>query len=69
MKISARNQLDGTVESITDGAVSAIVTIRLSGGDLIVASITKESVANLGLRVGASATAAIKASDVIVATE
>jgi molybdopterin-binding protein len=69
MRISARNQLDGTVESIEAGAVTSIVTIRLTGGALVVASITKESVETLGLVVGRPAIAVIKSSDVMVAVE
>lgn len=69
MRISARNQLAGTVESIEDGAVTSIVTIRLSGGERVVASITRESVSDLGLVVGAPAVAVIKSSDVMVATK
>jgi len=65
-KLSARNVLSGTVEAIGDGAVNSEVTLALKGGSKIVASITKQSVTNLGLSVGSAASAIIKSSNVIV---
>lgn len=66
MRVSARNQLRGTVASVDLGAVMATVVIRLAGGDEIVSAITKESAASLGLAAGDEVTAVIKATDVIV---
>jgi molybdopterin-binding protein len=67
MKLSARNQLPGTVTAITEGPATANVELRV--GDLrLVASITVEAARELGLREGSSVTAVIKASDVILAT-
>lgn len=66
MKISARNQLKGTVCDIQLGAVNAIVKIDL-GGQVVTADITKASVENLELAVGKPATAIIKASNVMFA--
>lgn len=67
MKLSARNQLSGTVQSINQGAAIANVVLDV-GGQRLVASITVEAVQELGLREGSQVTAIIKASDVIVAT-
>ncbi len=67
MKLSARNQLGGTVSSINRGEAIANVTIDV-GGQRLVASITVEAVEELGLETGSEVTAVIKASDVIVAT-
>ena len=67
MKISARNQLSGTVSGITKGEAIANVAIDV-GGQRLVASITVEAVDELGLHEGSSVTAVIKASDVMVAT-
>jgi molybdopterin-binding protein len=69
VKISARNQLAGTVRSIDVGAVNTKVTIELAGGQQVVSVITKESAANLGLAVGKTAYAIIKASDVMVGVD
>ena len=66
MKLSARNRLAGTVVSINRGEAIANVALDV-GGQRIVASITVEAVDELGLREGTSATAVIKASDVMVA--
>jgi molybdopterin-binding protein len=65
MKISARNQLAGTVLEIHKGATTSHVIIEV-GGAKIFASITNEAVDDLGLAVGKKATAIIKASDVMV---
>ncbi len=66
MKISARNQLPGTIEAVDPGATTAHVTIKLDGGATVTASITNESVRELGLKVGDRVYAVIKASDVMV---
>lgn len=69
MKLSARNQLRGTVAAIDEGAVTTTVKIELDGGAIVTASITREAATELGLEVGSPATAVIKSSDVIVATD
>ena len=69
MRLSARNQLTGTVSSIELGAVMATVTINLDGGQEVVASITKDSVENLALSIGDAVTAVIKSTEVMVGKE
>jgi molybdopterin-binding protein len=69
MKLSARNQLKGTICSIDTGSVNDIVKIKLSSGDIISATITKQSVQELSLEVGRPAYAVIKASSVMVAVD
>lgn len=68
MKISARNQLQGTILEIHKGATTSHVVIEVEGSKLF-ASITNEAVAELGLEKGKAATAIIKASDVMVAVD
>ena len=68
MKLSARNQLSGTVTSVNQGEAIANVVLDVAGQRLV-ASITVEAVRELGLSEGTEVTAIIKASDVIVATE
>jgi molybdopterin-binding protein len=67
MKLSARNQLSGTVKSVNEGAAIANVELDVNGQRLV-ASITVEAVRELGLEEGKQVTAVIKASDVILAT-
>ncbi len=69
MRLSARNQLSGTIASVELGAVMATVVIRLEGGQEVVASITKDSALSLGLTAGDNVTAVIKATDVMVGKE
>lgn len=66
MKLSARNQLPGTVKSITEGTAIANVELDVNGQRLV-ASITVEAVHELGLQEGKQVTAVIKASEVIIA--
>ncbi|HEY6877029.1 MAG TPA: molybdopterin-binding protein [Polyangiales bacterium] len=69
MKLSARNVLSGKILSITKGATTAHVKLELAPGAVITASITNESVEDLGLTVGKTASAIIKSSDVIVGVD
>ncbi len=66
MKLSARNQLKGTVVEVKKGQTTAHVRIDIGGGVIITSSITNEAVDDLGLKIGDAAVAVIKASDVIV---
>lgn len=69
MKLSARNNLAGTVVSITKGATTAHVVLELTPGRTLTASITNAAVDDLELVVGMPARAIIKASDVLVAVD
>ena len=66
MKLSARNQLQGTVRSVNEGAAVANVEVDVQGQRLV-ASVTVEAVHELGLAEGDQVIAVIKASDVIIA--
>ena len=68
MKLSARNQLKGTIKSVTKGQTTAHVEIDV-GGAVVTASITNEAVDALGLKPGQAAFAVIKASDVMIGIE
>lgn len=69
MKISARNQLKGTVKSIETGSVNAIVHIDIGNGNVICSTISIDAVKELGLAVGKEAYAIIKATSVMVGVE
>ncbi|MDE6978860.1 MAG: TOBE domain-containing protein [Helicobacter sp.] len=66
MKISARNQLKGRVVKIEKGAVNAIVKLDIGGGNIISATISLESVKELGIKEGKKAVAIIKATSVMI---
>ena len=69
MKISARNQLPGTVRSVTEGAIMAEVVIDVDGGHELVAAITAESARRLGLTAGKPVVAVIKSTEVMLAVD
>lgn len=69
MKTSARNQYYGKVSAIQTGPVNAEVEITLDGGDQLVAVVTHESIASLGLAVGGEVWALVKATWVIITPE
>ena len=58
MRISARNQIKGTIREVRKGATTAHVLVDIGdsdiGGPLITSSITNESVDRLSLKVGGS---------------
>lgn len=66
MKLSARNQLSGTVTSTTLGAVMAEVTVQIDAG-AVVAAITRGSVEALDLKAGDKITVVIKSTEVMIA--
>ncbi len=67
VKVSARNQLAGTVQAVTPGAVNVEVTLQADGGVAVVAIVTQAAAQELGLAPGVRATALVKASDVLLA--
>lgn len=66
LKLSARNQLRGTVSDCKKGAVNGEVTLQLAGGKTVTATITNASIDGLGLKEGDPAVAVIKSSSVIL---
>jgi molybdopterin-binding protein len=68
MKISARNQLRGTVETVSLGVVTAKVGVRV-GDNLIENVITRQSVEELNIKVGQQVTAVIKSTEVMLMVE
>jgi molybdate transport system regulatory protein len=67
MELSARNQLQGTVKSVTLGTIMAEVVVDLNGQD-IVSAITRGSAERLGLAQGTKVTVVVKATEVMLAT-
>jgi molybdopterin-binding protein len=66
MELSARNQLPGTVSSVTLGGVMAEVAIDLGHGLTVVAAITRGSAEKMNLAVGDRVVAVVKATEVLV---
>jgi molybdopterin-binding protein len=69
MRISARNQIKGTVVEVKKGATTSHVRVDIGGGQIITSSITNEAVDDLGIKVGGEATVVVKASDVMIAVD
>lgn len=68
MRISARNQIKGTVLEVKKGATTSHVRVDI-GGSVVTSSITNEAVDELGIKVNDSVTVVIKASDVMIAVD
>ncbi len=68
MKLSARNQLSGTVRSVELGAVMAEITVDVDGQQ-IVSAITRSSAERLGLAEGKPVTVFVKATEVMLGVD
>lgn len=69
MKLSARNQLKGKVESIEEGAVNSKVKIKLTDPATMTSVITKEAIESLGIKPGDEVIVVVKSSDVMIGKE
>ncbi|WP_446222537.1 TOBE domain-containing protein [Nocardia sp. IBHARD005] len=69
MRLSTRNQLDGTVISVTRGEAMAVVRIRLNGGDEVTSSITRDAVDDLALAEGSPVKVLIKSTEVTLGVD
>jgi molybdate transport system regulatory protein len=67
LKISARNQLKGTVQQVDKGIITAKVKIKIEAPAVITAIISKEAVEELEIKPGDTIAAVIKATEVMVA--
>ena len=69
MALSARNQLVGTIKSVTTDKIMAEVVVSLEGGQEMVSVITADSVQRLQLTVGKQVKVIIKSTEVMLSTE
>ena len=69
MQLSARNELDATVESVNRGAVMSTRRVALPDGQHITAAITKDAADELGFAPGDAVVVIIKATEVILAKD
>lgn len=67
LRLSARNQLRGTIVKVDESAVNAIVTMKVCGDNTVSATISMAAVKDLGLSAGMEAVAVIKATSVMFA--
>lgn len=66
MKISGRNRLKGTVQSIENNDVISKVKVDIGGDNVLTSVITGEAADDLGLSMGDEVELLIKASSVMV---
>ncbi|MEU3773563.1 TOBE domain-containing protein [Streptomyces sp. NPDC032472] len=66
--LSIRNQIAGTVSSVTSGEAMTTVKVRLEGGQDLTAAITTDAAKDLGLAAGSAVKALVKATEVALAT-
>ena len=69
MQLSARNQLNATVESVNHGEVMSTVTVALPDGQHVTAAITKDAAEELGFAPGDGVVVVIKATEVMLAKQ
>ncbi|MGL4860537.1 MAG: TOBE domain-containing protein [Enterobacteriaceae bacterium] len=67
MKFSARNALQGKVDSVVRGSINSVVELTTESGLKLSAVVTNDSAEAMQLSNGSSVTALIKASNVILA--
>lgn len=67
MRISARNQIKGTVVEVTKGATTSHIRVDIGGGQIMTSSITNEAVDELGIKAKSAVVVVVKASDVMIA--
>lgn len=69
MRISARNQIKGTVVEVKKGATTSHVRVDIGGGQIVTSSITNEAVDDLGIKANGAVIVVVKASDVMIAVD
>ena len=69
MRLSARNQIKGTVADVKKGATTAHVRVDIGNGVVMTSSITNEAIDELGIKAGGKVVVVVKASDVMIAVD
>jgi molybdopterin-binding protein len=69
MRISARNQIKGTVVEVKKGATTSHIRVDIGNGQIMTSSITNEAVDELGIKAKDRVTVVVKASDVMIAVD
>jgi molybdopterin-binding protein len=60
MRLSARNQIKGTVADVKKGATTAHVRVDIGNGVVTTSSITNEAVYELGIKTGGKVIVVVK---------
>lgn len=66
LNISARNKLQGVIDSVNQGEINSELIIDIGNGDKLASIITTNSIERLNIKKGAQVSAIIKASDVMI---
>jgi molybdopterin-binding protein len=69
MRISARNQIKGTVLEVKKGATTSHIRVDIGNGQIVTSSITNEAVDELGIKAKDKVIVVVKASDVMIAVD
>jgi molybdopterin-binding protein len=69
MRISARNQIKGTVVEVKKGATTSHIRVDIGNGQIVTSSITNEAVDELGIKAKGHVTVVVKASDVMIGVD
>ena len=69
VRISARNQVRGTIADIREGAVNGMVLLDIGRGQQISSTISMEAMRELGLKKGMEAFAVFKSTSVMIGLE
>jgi molybdopterin-binding protein len=69
MRLSARNQIKGTVTKVTKGATTSHVLVDIGRGQTVTSSIANESIDELGIKARDKVTGIVKASDVMIGVD
>jgi|tagenome__1003787_1003787.scaffolds.fasta_scaffold20632123_2 molybdopterin-binding protein len=69
MRLSTRNQLPATVESVQAGEAMAVVKVTLDTGQAMIASITRDAADELRLEAGSKVTVLVKSTEVMLAVD
>ena len=66
MRLSARNQLNATIDSVQLGEVMATIKVTLPDGQHLTAAITRDSAEDLSLAAGDQVMVIIKSTEVMI---
>jgi molybdate transport system regulatory protein len=67
VQLSARNQLNATVDAVTYGEVMSTIRVTLPDGQHVTAAITKDAAEDIGFAVGDAVIVVIKSTEVMLA--